>query len=114
MNQAVHIWIQRASAIPGVLACGVRCVDQSLVAQSYADNLPIPRIQSALREVLEIIQALQENRIGIERLRWTFEKGRIHCTARADGAVAALLVLPEMDLSPEIDGLLSEFGGIDC
>ena len=72
------------------MACGVRGVDKSVVAQSYHEKLPIPRIQNALREMFDIIQALQENHIGTDRLRWTFEKGRIHCTARADGAVAAL------------------------
>ena len=114
MNTALHIWMQRASTVPGVLACVVRGADKSLVAQSYDGALPIPRLQNAMRDVIDIVRALSENRIGTDRLRWTFEKGRAHCTARKDGAMAMLLVTPETDISPEIDGLLSDFMSLQC
>ena len=114
MNESVQIWLQKASVIPGVLACGVRGTDHSIVANSCDDSLPVPRIESALREILDAIQAMRENRIGTDRLRWNFEQGRIHCTARPDGALAAMLVVPEMDLSPEIDILLAEFASLPC
>ena len=114
MNTAVHLWMQRASTVPGVLAGAVRSPDSSLVAQSFYGKLPIPRLQNAARDIMDIVQALGESRIGTDRLRWTFEKGRVHCTARADGAMAALLVMPEMDLSPEVDGLLSDFMSLQC
>lgn len=114
MNTGLHIWMQRASAVPGVLACVVRGTDKSLVAQSYDGALPIPRLQNAMRDVIDIVHALTQGRIGTDRLRWTFEKGQVHCTARADGAMVALLVAPEMDLSPEIDGLLSDFLSLQC
>ena len=114
MNTAVHMWMQRVSTVPGMLACVVRNTDQSLVAQSYDGQLPIPRLQNAVRDMMDIAQALWENRLGTERLRWTFARGRVHCTARPDGAMAALLVSPEMELSPEVDGLLSEFTSLPC
>jgi len=114
MNTSLHIWMQRVSAVPGVQACVVRGTDKSLVAQSYDGTLPIPRLQNAMRDVIDVVHALWESRIGTDRLRWTFEKGRIHCTARVDGAMAALLVVPEMELSPEIDGLLSDFKHLQC
>lgn len=109
MNQAVHIWVQRASTIPGVLACGVRCADRSIVAQSADERFPIAWVQSAVREIAEIASVLQHDRIATDRLRWRFENGRIHSTAKDDGTVAAVIAMPQIELSPEIDGLLAEF-----
>jgi hypothetical protein len=114
MSEAVEIWLQKASVIPGVLACGVRGTDHSVVANSCDDTLPVSQVQSALREILDVVQTMRDHRIGTDRLRWTFEKGRIHCTMRPDGALAAMVVMAELDMSPEIESLLLEFASVPC
>jgi len=109
MSEALHMWLQQASAKPGVLACGVRCADRSIIARSNHEKLPILRIQQALRELAEAVHALQHNHLATERLRWKFEAGKVCCSAKPDGTMAALVVSKETEDLTECEALLADF-----
>jgi hypothetical protein len=109
MSEALHIWIQQASAQPGVMACGVRCADRSIIARSNHETVPIPRIQQALREMWEAVHALQHNHIATDRLRWKFENGKVCAAAKPDGTLAALLINQETEDLTECEVLLADF-----
>jgi hypothetical protein len=109
MNETMQLWVQQAETIPGVLACGIRRADQSMLARSSHEQCPVPQIERLLQEIAEITKSLQTHRIAAGRLRWTFENARLYCATRADGAVAALVVATQIEGSPELEQLLAEF-----
>ena len=108
MNDALQMWMERASVVPGILGCGVLCADRSIIVNSLDDKLPVPRLQNVLQEILDVAQTIKEEFMGMRRLSWTFENGRIFCVAREDGVTAVLLVSRELKDSTQADRLLSE------
>jgi hypothetical protein len=109
MNEKLQFWLERAEAVPGVLACGARCPDLSVVAKSCDDQFPPPQVEKLVRELADTIRSLQINKIAAERLRWTFENAWLYCIAGADGTAAVLVVTKQIETSPEVEELLAAF-----
>lgn len=110
MTDYFHSWLEQAAARRGVLACAIRPSDErSFAVKNCHAELSELRVKEAAQSLSEMLQALRQNRIDGIYLRWTFENGLVHCAIRDDGAVAALLVGKETDLTSEVDRLLSEF-----
>ena len=109
MSDAIPSWVERASAASGVLACGVRRADRTFLVNSCREELAEATVTQAMRDLSEVVYALQQNRVPTEYLRWTFENGQIHCVTRPGGIIAALLVNKEMADSPHLDQLLADF-----
>ncbi len=109
MSETVQSWMERATAGPGVLACGVRFADRSCLARTCREEFSEPQVTQALRDVSEAVYALQQNRLSADHLRWTFENGVIRCITKPGGVLAALLLSPETADAPEIEQLLGDF-----
>ena len=109
MSETIQSWLDRAAAHPAVLACGVRRVDHPIQIRSCREELSETVLTHALHDLVQAVQAMQQNRLPTERLRWSFENGRIHCVGRPGGLVGALLLNPQAADSPEIENLLASF-----
>lgn len=110
MRDYFQSWLDQAAGRRGVLACGIRPPnDRSFAVKSCHAEFPEPRAKEMLQCLSEVIQALLQNRIAMNHLCWTFENGELHCAARDDGAIAALLVSRELDVTPAVNRLFSEF-----
>jgi hypothetical protein len=111
MSEALQSWIDHAAAVPGVLACGARCADHSILARSSYDEFSAAKIEEILREIADVLRTLEQNRIAAHRLRWTFEIGSLYGLVLADGALVALLAGKHLAGSPELERLLADFSG---
>jgi len=110
MQEYFHSWLEQAAARRGIFACAIRPPnDRSFAVKNCHAELSDLRVKEAIQSLSEMLQALRQNRVGARYLRWTFENGLVHCAIRDDGAIAALLVGKETDLTAEADRLLSEF-----
>jgi hypothetical protein len=110
MKDFFHSWLEQAAARRGMLACAIRPPNErSFAVKNCHADLSELRVKEAVQSLSEMLQALGQNRIDGRYLRWTFENGLVHCAIRDDGAIAALLVGKETDLTVEADRLLSEF-----
>ena len=107
-NETLQSWIDAAAAVPGVLACGVRCADQSVLARSSYEEFSASKIEEVLREIADVLRTLEQNRIAARRLRWTFEIGSLYAVALAGGALVALLAGKSAASSPELERLLAD------
>src|SRR6266581_2758706 len=91
MNETLQSWVEHAATVPGVLACGVRCADESILARSSYDEFSTAKIEEILREIADVLRTLEQSRIIGRRLHWTFEIGSLYGLVLADGALVALL-----------------------
>ena len=108
MSEAIQSWIEQATAGRGVLACGVRRADRSLLVRSTRTEFPDAQMEQAMRKLYEAIYALQQNQIPTERVRWSFETAQMHCVARPGGVMAVVLADKETADAAEIERLLTE------
>jgi hypothetical protein len=108
MNE-VQLWLEQASAIPGVLACAVRRPDQSVAAKSSHPEFAVAEVEALLHDLSETIRSLQVHQITTERLRWAFANVWLRAARRADGAVALLILARQMECSPEVENILTLF-----
>jgi hypothetical protein len=108
MSEAIQSWIDQATAGHGVLACGIRGADRSLMVRSARTEFSDAQMEQAMRKLYEAIYALQQNHILTERVRWSFETAQMHCVARPGGWMAVLLVNKETANAAEIERLLTE------
>ena len=109
MSETVQSWIERTASNPGVLACGVRLADRSVVAKSYRDDLPEARVAQAVRELAEAVFVLQQNRLGVDQIHWRFENGQIVCSTRPGGVLVAVLVGQAAADSAAVEKLIADF-----
>jgi hypothetical protein len=109
MSETVESWIEKAAASPGMLACGVRLGDRTTSVRSCREEVSEQKVTQVMRDLAEAIQALQQNRVHAERLRWRFENGHIRCLTRPGGVMAALVVTKEAADLPGIEKLLTDF-----
>jgi hypothetical protein len=109
MNETIQSWIERAASSPGMLACGVRLADRSALVRSCRDEFLEPRVTQALKELSEAAYALQQGRIAVEHMRWSFQGAQIRCVTKSGGVVAALFLAPELADSPVVEQLLADF-----
>ena len=108
MSAAIQSWIEQAAASRGLLACGFRKADRSLMVKSNRPEFPGPQMEQAMRKLFEAVYALQQNQIPTERVRWSFETAQLHCVARPGGVMAVLLADKETASAAEIERLLTE------
>ena len=84
MKEAVKQWMTRAGAIPGLLACGVRFPDQSVVLHTALPDLAPATLEIALRGLADTFQVLSVHRIPATRFRLVYEQGYLYCIRRPD------------------------------
>ena len=108
MSEAIQAWIDQAAIGRGVLACGVRRADRSLLVRSTRADFLDAHMEQAMRKLYEAVYALQQNQIPTERVRWSFETAQLHCMARPGGVMAVLLVNKETASAAEIERLLAD------
>ena len=108
MSEAINAWIETAAKGRGVLACGMRRADRSLIVRSTRTEFSDAQMEQAIRKLYEAVYALQQNQISTERVRWSFETAQLHCVARPGGVMAVLLVNKETASATEIERLLAE------
>ena len=108
MSAAIQSWLEQASAIRGLLACGFRKADRSLSVKSNSQEFPDVQMEQTIRKLFEAVYALQQNQIPTERVRWSFETAQLHCVARPGGVMAVLLVNRETASLAEIERLLTD------
>ena len=109
MSETVLAWLERTASNPRVLACGLRLGDRSVQAKSCRDELAEARVAQAIRELSEGVFVLQQNRLAVDQLRWSFEGGEVRCIIRPGGVLAALIIGKESADLPEIEQLLADF-----
>ncbi|HVY69973.1 MAG TPA: hypothetical protein VHH73_08590, partial [Verrucomicrobiae bacterium] len=62
-------------------------------------------LDKAWRALADVLPALQQQRLGMTRLRWRFENAAIHCITRPDGIFLALVTT---DNPAELDSVTME------
>jgi hypothetical protein len=108
MSAAIQSWLEQAAAARGLLACGFRKADRSLMVKSNTKEFPDAQMEQTIRKLFEAVYALQQNQIPTERVRWTFETAQLHCVARPGGVMAVLVVNKEAASLAEIESLLAD------
>ncbi|HEY9509090.1 MAG TPA: hypothetical protein VIV82_04445 [Verrucomicrobiae bacterium] len=112
MSALTESWLQKAAGRRGVLACGVRLTDRSILVRTNREELSNVRIEQALKKLYDAAQLIQQNQLSTDRLRWSFESGQILFTARTGGVVAALFVNKDLASAKEMEKLLAEFAAV--
>jgi hypothetical protein len=108
MSTTVQSWIRQAAAARGVLACGFRKADRSVVVKSSSPDFSNANMEKSMSKLFEAAQALQHNQIPTDRVRWAFETVQLHCAAALGGEMAVLLATRENVDSTELERLLAE------
>jgi hypothetical protein len=108
-NEFLNIWLEQAAVSFGVVACGVYGTDKTAAGKTSHEQFTEPKIHEMMRNIAEMVQGLRDNQIRTQRVCWTFEKNRLYCATRDDGAIAALVVGKDLDSMPVVDWLLTEF-----
>ena len=109
MNTAVPQWLSSHTAIPGLLACGLRQPDGSFICHSNDNNLPAAGVERILGS-FEILQAsVSAGNVAPRWSTWSFEQGHIRFVARPDGWLLGLLASPGSPAFEQLDSLSHEF-----
>ncbi len=108
MSAAIQSWIEQAAAGCGMLACGFRKADRSILVNSSGPEFSSEQMEQTVRKLFEAVYALQQNQIPTERVRWSFETAQLHCVARPGGVMAVMLVDKAAARAAEIERLLNE------
>ena len=74
MKELINQWFEQSAPFEGILACGVRHPDQTVVAKTWSDGFTEVGMENALRCVADCFQVLQLNRIPLAR-RWPGDDG---------------------------------------
>lgn len=85
MKELINQWFEQSAPFEGILACGVRHPDQTVVAKTWSDGFTEVGMENALRCVADCYQVLQLNRIPPARIRWVYHGALIECERRQDG-----------------------------
>ena len=85
MKDLVKQWFEQSAPFEGILACGVRFSDQSVVSKTWADGFAESAVENALQCLADGFQIVQMNRITPSRLRWVYSGAFLYCERRQDG-----------------------------
>lgn len=109
MKELVNQWFEQSAPFQGILACGVRHPDQTVVAKVWADGFTEMAVENVLRCVVDTFQVLHLNRIPPGRLRWIYQGAYLHCERRPDGTCLGVFV-PKNPEAVDSTGLERFFG----
>jgi hypothetical protein len=96
-------WLMQAVPLPGVLACGVRFIDQTALCRSYSRDFPVVALEQSLRCVADTFRVLSVHRLPGARLRWVYARAQLHCARRDDGTILTVFVSQESPGSASLD-----------
>ena len=111
MKELINQWFEQSSPFEGILACGVRHLDQSTVSKTWSDGFPEVGVENAMRCVVDCFQVLQLNRIPSARIRWLYQGALLQCERRQDGTCLGVFLTREtesLDLA-SLDRFFAEF-----
>jgi hypothetical protein len=108
MSMTVQSWIKKAAATRGVMACGFRKVDRTVTVKSGSPEFSATHMEKSMSKLFEAVQALQQNQIATDRVRWSFETVQFHCTAPPGGGMAVLVANKDDIDTAELNLLLTE------
>ena len=114
MKELINQWFEQSTPFEGILACGIRFVDQSSVCKTWTDGFEENAVGNALRCVVDGYQAAQSNRIVPNRLRWVYAGALLYCERRQDGACLGVFTARNAE-AVDMEGLerfFSEFQSV--
>lgn len=95
MKEQINQWFEQSAPFEGILACGIRQSDHSMMTKSWSNGYPELAIENALRCVADLFQVIPLNRLPAGRVRWIYENALLHCERRADGACLGIFTVRE-------------------
>jgi len=107
MKDDFKTWFADLSAVPGMLAGGVRRPDGKFAGFGDEKNYPAEKIEKLLRQFDDLHQPLAAAGFSPRWTTWAFEYGHLRFVSRPDKWLLMLLVTPETEAARELD-LLSE------
>ena len=114
MKQSIKEWLMQVPAAPGLLACGIRFEDQTVLCRSFSRDFPVVALEQAWRCVADTYRVLNVHRLPGPRLRWVYSHAELHCLRRDDGIMLGLFVGRQADQmdAAELDRLVAGFSAL--
>ena len=85
MKEIIQQWLAQVTPFKGMLACGVRCPDETVLVPPDHTGFPKENLDYSLRCMADTFQVLKLNQLPNEYVRWIFENALLYCIKRADG-----------------------------
>jgi hypothetical protein len=102
-------WLTTRAALPGMLACGFRTPDGSIIGHSLEELCPDAALEKILKQYESMHAALFSEGVAPRWSTWGFEQGLIRYVLRSDGWLLGMVARPQSDAHPKLDPLSAEF-----
>jgi hypothetical protein len=111
MKETLQTWLNTLTPPQGVLACGIRLTDASMLPKTWSPEHPLPVISALEPIIAGVFPMLRLNQLPSRRLRLVFEHGLIHACQRVDGIALVLLTSRDAEASDPaaMESLMIEF-----
>jgi hypothetical protein len=111
MKPIFQQWLAERTQTMGVLACGIRCPDNTALTQSWSKEYTHEALENAWRCVSDTFQVLKINFFPNEQIRWVYENAFLYCGRRNDGICLAIFTSrdPQVFDQETIERLIVEF-----
>ena len=109
MKESALQWLAGRAAPAGMLACGLRRTDGTLVCRSGAEGCPAGSMEKILDTFAHLRATLFSETFSPRWTTWKFERGQIRLAERADGWLLGLVVRADLRAAPDLDPLCEEF-----
>ena len=109
MKDDFQPWFASISAVPGMLACGVRRPAGKCVTFGEEKNYPVEKLEKLLHQFAELHEPLPAAEFSPRWTTWAFEYGHIRFVARPDKWLLMLLASPDSDAVRELDRISEDF-----
>src|SRR6267154_78745 len=109
MNPDLDQWIAKFALMPGALGCGVQVPGRAALSRSCNEGFPQTHLNEALRCLGELLPLFSGHGLFPRWFTWDFELGQIRVVPRPDGAMLALVILPNSPAAENLKTLTGEF-----
>jgi hypothetical protein len=109
MNESSQLWMQQVLSMKGVVGCGARQADRSVVVGSCNPDFSEDRLQQIHRKLSDAVFALQQNEVSVKRLHWTFQEAQLWCIVKPRGILAMVITQGDQSIPSEIERALEAF-----
>jgi hypothetical protein len=85
MKEIVQKWLVQVTPFKGLLACGVRCPDETVLVPPDLAAFPKENLDYSLRCMADTFQVLKLNQLPNGYVRLIYENALLYCIKRTDG-----------------------------
>jgi hypothetical protein len=97
MKEIIQQWLRQVTPFKGLLACGVRCPDETVLVPPDLAGFPKEKLDYSLRCMADTFQVLKLNQLPNEYIRWIYENALLYCIKRTDGMFLGVFVSREAE-----------------